>query len=190
MNKILKTNLKNIASIQTGVFLKPQPEGEILYIQVKHFDNNLRLFPSLHTDIKEYSVTQRHLLISGDIVFAAKGSNNFAAVYQKEYPKAVASTSFFVIKLTDENILPDYLAWFINYSKTMELLKSYATGTSMTSISKTVLEELEISVPEIPVQQSILKINELRYRQKILINKIENLREQLIQQQIFNSLKE
>ncbi len=72
----------------------------------------------------------------------------------------------------------------------MELLKSYATGTSMTSISKTVLEELEIAIPEIPVQQSILKINELRLRQKTLVSKIEDLREQLIQQQIFNALKE
>ncbi len=159
-------------------------------MQVKHFDNNFALLPSIHPDIKEYSVTRKHLLNPGDILFAAKGSNNFAAVYQNNYPKAVASTSFFVIKLTGENILPDYLAWFINYSKTMELLKSFATGTSMTSISKTVLEELEIAIPEIPVQQSILKINELRMRQKTLVSKIEDLREQLIQQQIFNALKE
>jgi len=159
-------------------------------LQVKHFDNNFSLLSSIHPDLKEHSVNQKHLLSPGDILFAAKGSNNFAAVYQSNYPKAVASTSFFVIKLTGENILPDYLAWFINYSKTMELLKSYATGTSMTSISKTVLEELEIAIPEIPVQQSILKINELRLRQKTLVSKIEDLREQLIQQQIFNALKE
>jgi restriction endonuclease S subunit len=189
MNKILKTILKNIASVQTGVFLKPQSEGEILYVQVKHFNNNLRLFPSLHADLKEYSVNQKHILTPGDILFAAKGSNNFAAVYQNNYPKAVASTSFFVIKLTDENILPDYLAWFINYPKTMELLKSFATGTSISSISKSVLEDLEISVPEMPVQQAILRINELQLRQKTLVSKIENLREQLIQYQIINSIK-
>jgi len=159
-------------------------------MQVKHFDNNFALLPGLHADLKEHSVTQKHLLNPGDILFAAKGSNNFAAVYQNNYPKAVASTSFFVIKLTGENILPDYLAWFINYSKTMELLKSFATGTSINSISKTVLEELEISIPEMQVQQSILKINELRMRQKTLVSKIEELREQLIQQQIYNALKE
>lgn len=189
MKYILKTNLKNIASVQTGVFLKPQAEGEILYTQVKHFDNYFSLLPSLHTDLKEHSVNQKHLLNPGDILFAAKGSNNFATVYRKNYPKAVASTSFFVIKLTDENILPDYLAWFINYPKTMELLKSFAIGTSITSISKSVLEELEIAVPELSVQQAILKINELRIRQKTLVCKIEGLREQLIQQQIFNALK-
>jgi restriction endonuclease S subunit len=189
MKYILKTKLKDIASVQTGVFLKPQNDGEILYMQVKHFDNNFALLPGLHTDLKEQSVNQKHLLNTGDILFAAKGSNNFAVVYQKNYPKAVASTSFFVIKLTDENILPDYLAWFINYPKTMELLKNFAIGTSITSISKTVLEELEISVPEMQVQQSILKINELRMKQKTLVSKIEDLREQLIQQQIFKALK-
>ncbi len=157
-------------------------------MQVKHFDNNFSLLPSIHPDLKEQLVNQKHLLNPGDILFAAKGSNNFAAVYQNNYPKAVASTSFFVIKLTGENILPDYLAWFINYPKTMELLKNFATGTSITSISKTVLEELEISVPEMQVQQSILKINELRMRQKTLLSKIEDLREQLIQQQIFKAL--
>lgn len=185
----MKTYLKNIAFVQTGVFLKPQSEGEVLYVQVKHFDSNFSLLPSIHPDLKEHSVNRKHLLNPGDILFAAKGANNFAAVYQKNYPKAVASTSFFVIKLTGKNILPDYLAWFINYPKTMELLKNFATGTSITSISKSVLEELEIAIPEIPVQQSILKINELRMRQKTLLSKIEGLREQLVQRQIFKALK-
>jgi hypothetical protein len=72
----LKINLKNIASVQTGVFLKPQSEGEVLYLQVKHFDNDFRLSHSVHPDLMEYSVNQKHVLTPGDILFAAKGSNN------------------------------------------------------------------------------------------------------------------
>lgn len=189
MKYILKTNLKNIATIQTGVFLKPQSEGEILYLQVKHFDNDFRLFHSVHADLKEYSVNQRHILTPGDILFAAKGSNNFAAVYQNGYPRAVASTSFFVVKINDVNIIPEYIAWFINVPNTMEWLKSFARGTSIPSISKSVLEDLEISLPELKVQKAILQIDELRLKEKNIINEIGILREQLIQQQIFNALK-
>jgi len=185
----LKTILKNIASVQTGVFLKPQSEGEVLYLQVKHFDNDFRLSHSVHPDLKEYSVNQKHVLNPGDILFAAKGSNNFAAVYLKEYPKAVASTSFFIIKSNDKNILPEYLAWYINSPQTLELLKNFATGTSITSISKSVLEDLEIPVPDIEKQKLILTIYQLRNKEKNIKKQIETLREQQIQQQIINTIK-
>ncbi len=189
MKYILKTNLINIASIQTGVFLKPQSEGEILYMQVKHFDNEFRLLHSVRADLKEYSINQRHILAPGDILFAAKGSNNFAAVYREEYPKAVASTSFLVIKINNKNVLPEYIAWYINQQNSMEWLKSFARGTSIPSISKSVLEDLEISLPELNVQKAILQIDELRLKEKNIINEIGILREQIIQQQIFNALK-
>ena len=44
----MKTAFKNITTIQTGVFAKPIPKGEIVYLQAKHFDENGELTNTLY----------------------------------------------------------------------------------------------------------------------------------------------
>lgn len=184
----MKTSIKNIATIQTGFFAKPTGDGEVVYLQSRHFDENGQLIAELHPDLMTSNVTPKHLLIPGDVLFSAKGTKNFAAVYENHNPPAVASTSFFVLRLTDENVLPDYLAWFLNNPVTQALLKGQAIGTSIASISKVVLEDLEITVPDIEKQRKILQLTQLRFREKTLKQQIETLREKQIQQQILNAI--
>lgn len=100
----------------------------------------------------------------------------------------MASTSFFVLRLTDEKTLPEYLAWFLNAPSTQTLLKVQAIGTSMPSISKQVLENLEIPLPSMETQKAILQIIKLRKRENSLKKEIESLREKHIQQKIINAI--
>lgn len=161
----------------------------VVYLQSKHFDENGQLNSSLHPDLLADTISEKHLLRPGDVLFAAKGTKNFAAVYENQNTVAVASTSFFVIRLTDNNVLPEFLAWFLNHPATQKMLKGQALGTSIASISKAVLEELEITVPDNKKQKLILTIYQLRNTEKRLKQQIENLREKQIQQQIINSIK-
>lgn len=184
----MKTKLKEVASIQTGVFGKTTAIGEIVYLQSKHFDENGHLLSKLHPDLKLDNTTQKHLLQPGDVLFAAKGTKNFASVYEKHNPLSVASTSFFVIRLFEGKIIPEYLAWIINHPTTQKILKGKAIGTSIVSISKSVLEDLEFSIPDLQTQQTILKISSLR-KQEINIQKhMEKLKEQYIQQLLLNAI--
>lgn len=181
--------MRHIAFIQTGLFAKPIAEGDIVYLQAKHFDENGKLRSSLHPDIKADYITEKHLLRTGDILFAAKGTKNFAAVFENYNEPAVASTSFFVIRLTQKIILPHFMVWFLNHPSTQKLLKGQAIGTSIVSISKAVLEELEIPIPDIKTQKAILQIAKLRNEEINLKQEIEMLREKQIQQQIINVIK-
>jgi len=188
----LKTTIGNIAGIQTGLFAKPIAEGEIVYLQARHFDENAQLIPSLQPDLMAKGISDKHLLQPGDILFSAKGTRNFAACYEKNNQPAVASTSFFVIRLNKnfhDKILPQFLVWSINNPNSQSFLKGKAIGTSMVSISKSVLEELEISIPNLKRQNVILKIAHLRNTEKKLIQEIGILREKQLQQQIINALK-
>lgn len=185
----MKTTLRNITTIQTGVFAKPISKGEIVYLQAKHFDENGELTNILYPDLNADEKIEKHLLIKGDILFAAKGTKNFAACYETENIPAVASTSFFVIRLQTKEILPGYLTWLLNHPKTQYLLKGKARGTSIASISKAVLEELEFSIPSIHKQVLVLKIHQLRNKEKKLKKQIEILREKQIQQQISKAVK-
>ncbi|NQT78292.1 MAG: restriction endonuclease subunit S [Bacteroidetes bacterium] len=185
----MKAALGHIANIQTGVFAKPVARGEIVYLQAKHFNERGQLTGLLHPDLNASQITEKHLLRQGDILFAAKGTKNFTALYEGNNMPAVASTSFFVIRLQEMNVLPEYLTWFLNHPNTQRLLKGKARGTSIVSISKSVLAELEIPVPEIQLQELILKIHHLRNKEKELKQQIETLREKQIQQQIIKVLK-
>ena len=185
----MKTKLKNIASIQTGVYAKPESKGEIVYLQSRHFDEFGNLTEALHPDIVNYKINSNHILKTGDVLFAAKGAKNFAVVIEDWFPISVASTSFFVIRLQAENILPEYLTWFLNHPDSLSLLKGSAIGTSIACISKAVLEELEIFIPDIRTQQLILKIAQLWDTEKQLKKQIEALREKQIQQLILDAIK-
>lgn len=185
----MKTTLAHIATIQTGVFAKPSQKGEIVYLQAKHFNENGELGETLYPDLNNEGRLDKHLLKNGDVLFAAKGTKNFAAWYESDNLPAVASTSFFVIRLNEEKILPGYLTWFLNHPNTQLLLKGQARGTSMASISKAVLSDLEIPIPAISKQELILNIYKLRNKEKKLKQQIENLREKQIQQQTINSIK-
>lgn len=185
----MKTLIKDITNIQTGLFAKPAGIGDLVYLQSKHFDEHGQLHSVLHPDLVAEGIPEKHLLKEGDVLFAAKGTKNFAAVFENHNEPSVASTSFFVLRQTDKKVLPQYLAWFLNNHTTQTLLKAQAIGTSIPSISKQVLENLEIAVPGIVTQKAILQITKLRNKEKSLKHEIETLREKQIQQQIINLIK-
>jgi hypothetical protein len=74
----LKTLIKDITNIQTGLFAKPAGIGELVYLQSKHFDEYGQLHSDLHPDLAAEGISEKHLLKDGDVLFAAKGTKNFA----------------------------------------------------------------------------------------------------------------
>ncbi len=187
----MRVTLQHIASIQTGIFAKPDAKGEVVYLQSKYFDENGQLNSILHPDLKADNITEKHLLRHGDVLFAAKGTKNFATWYESKNQPAVASTSFFVIRIQENfrnQILPEFLVWSINHPNSQKFLKGKAIGTSIVSISKAVLGELEISIPDLQTQNAILKITQLRNKEIKFKKQIETLKEKQIQQQIINAI--
>lgn len=195
----LKKALKHIASIQSGVFSTTVSQGEIVYLQARHFTEDGKLENRLlRPDIKSENVSSQYYLITGDVLFAAKGSKNFASLHSDlidnagKKQTAVASTTFFVIRLFENSkhiVLPEYLAWFINQPHSLAILKAKAIGTAIVSISKVALQDLEISIPDLQTQKALLEIARLRDKEKQLNIQIANLREKQIQSQILNVLK-
>ncbi len=187
----MNTELKNITSIKTGISAQTSSNGDAVYLKAKHFNEDGNLKAKLHPDIHINNIIRKHLLNPGDIVFTAKGTKNIAAIYESKNQPAVASTSFFTIRINDnwvDRILPEYLAWFLNHPTTQKYLKGKAKGTAIVSIAKSVLEKLQLSIPPLQVQKAVLQIQSLRNTEKKLKEKIESLREKIIQQQILNGI--
>jgi restriction endonuclease S subunit len=187
----LKTQLKFIVSIQTGLFTKPTYSGDVVYLQAKHFDSSGTLKDDLIPELSLSKNMEKHILNDGDVIFAAKGSKNFAAHYETKNGHCVASSTFFVIRLKDEfkkAIKPEYLVWFFNHPKAQEYLKSKARGSSMPSISKLDLMELEILIPPIDKQTAVLKVDSLQKKEASIMKQIKQLKEKYIQNYLFKAI--
>ena len=186
----MKKSLSTLVNMQTGIYTKPQPDGQVYYIQARHFDENKEFISSVKPDLELASKLEKHYLRLGDVLVAAKGANHFAVAYKGIIKPAVASSMFIVLRIKDVNtLLPEFLTWFINNPTTQAILAGNEKGTSIPAINKGDLESLEISLPSVQKQQSILKIQALRQKEISLQKQKDVLTEQYIHQIILNTLK-
>ena len=65
--------LKDIATIQTGVYLKSAPSPDTCYLQVNDFDEEGNIRPTVRPTTTVSSKAARHLLTESDLLLAAKG---------------------------------------------------------------------------------------------------------------------
>jgi restriction endonuclease S subunit len=188
----LNKKLKDIATITTGLYKKPDPSGEVFYLHGKHFDKwgSLKEDAILSKDIFINKKTEKHLLRDKDILFIAKGENNRACIYYERYGIAVASSLFFVIRVDESILMPEYLQWYINSPSTQSKLELFSRGSHIPSISKKLLLELEVYVPLIPTQKQILKVEKLWQKERKLTEHILTDKESYYQNILINLAKE
>ena len=119
----------------------------------------------------------RHYLTKGDVVILSKGHHGFGAhTYQADKSPAVASSVFLVLRDMAFNVLPEYIAWYVNLESTQEELKSYSRGTALPSINKKILGDLEIEVPSQRIQKLIVELDSLKKQESYLLKKLDELK--------------
>lgn len=125
--------LKDIATIQTGVYLKSTPSPDTCYLQVNDFDEEGNIRPTVRPTTTVSSKAARHLLTESDLLLAAKGGKNFCAIAPTQLGPCVASPSFLIIRIDDPTrILSEYLCGFLNLPSTRQLLTAQAQGSAIT----------------------------------------------------------
>lgn len=185
----MRTQLKNITTIQFGYYEKPKDEGSTRYLQVKHFNESGLLSSEIKEWIEITDKSENHLLEDGDIVFVGKGMRNFAWKYSADMGNMIASSVFFVIKPKAELVDADYLTTIFNSTKYQSFFSSLGAGSSIPSIRKTELEAVEVPLPPIEIQKKIAKLNELHYEEIRLAGKLIDEKNKLFQAVINDILK-
>ena len=186
----MQQKIRNVAIVRSGAYVKEVSEGEAHYLQVNNFNREKNRFLLLKPTLELDSKTENHLLMDGDIVFAAKGTSNFGIVFREEMGKVVASSSFLVIRIVDRTLVaPDYLCWVLNREDTLAYFKANAIGTSIPSISKALIDEYTISIPPMHIQSKVVAISQLQQREQQLYKNILSLRNKLIQKQLIEITK-
>jgi len=122
----------------------------------------------------------RYLVNKGDVLFLSRGQRSFAVSIAEPLENAIAAYYFYILRPDAERVLPEYLAWFINQPKAQSFLKRHQRGSHMQMISKTAFEELEVALPPLAIQRSIVKLEQLRQKEKHTMNRLANARKRLV----------
>jgi len=129
---------------------------------------------------------QKHRLRQNDIVLANRGTRLTSAVFDKQLD-AVAGSQFYVLRVRDQNVLPEFLRWFLNLDTTTAYLLAQSTGSYIKSLPIEGLRTLSVPIPSLETQRIIVAVAELRIREKQLLARLENLRETLLQQTLYKA---
>ena len=169
--------------------IKHVHNGGVRVIQLKDFEDN---YTSIGDDcylINNDKIKSKYYLEVGDVLFIAKGANNFASVFKSiDYIPTIASSAMFVLKVNKNLANPDFIAWYINQTKIQNYFKTNETGTYTTSISKSILEEAPIELPSLEIQAKIATIADLHTKELAIRSEILDLKNKLITTQLLNLL--
>jgi len=180
----LKTVLRQLAQVQIGYQarhrIEPDPRGVCQVIQIKDLDDQ----GTLHTEglyrITPESNHVRYQVNQGDVLFLSRGNRNFATPVNVSLGNTIAAGYFFILKLNSPTVLPDYLAWYINSAPAQQFIKNVARGTHMPVVPKSAFEDLEVDVPSLCTQQTIVELDELSKRERSLLQKLEQRRSEFV----------
>ncbi len=187
MNSKKYTNVKlcDIAEVFSGVYAKSNPAGEIVCLQVKDL-----LMQSPETTATRIDITPKlldYIIKKGDLLFAGKGTTYLCKVFDLDI-KAVPSTTLFSIRLHNNDILPEYLCWYLNHPNVVAVIKSAQAGSVTPLIHKPTLENLKITIPDMEMQKKIVDLSNLQKREEQLLKKIAEKRVQITNQILINEL--
>jgi restriction endonuclease S subunit len=190
----MKKKIKDIADIQIGYQfrgkIEADPKGTHRVIQIRDFDEFQNLGA---TDLYKVNLkydAERYLVNKGDILFLARGHRNYAIPIKDSLENTIAASYFFILRLRNESILPEYLAWFIKQAPAQAYLYNIARrGTHIPMVPKSAFENMPVDIPDLEIQKTIIKLDNLLEKERSLLNQIQEKRIQFIKAICLTAMK-
>ena len=184
----MKMKVSDIAEIQIGYQFREKlnmaSDGTHQVIQVIDIDewNDHRLCATSLFRVTPKRHTEKYVVKNGDVIFLSKGRRNSATVIAdvpRSAPPTIAAGYFFILRFDADVVLPEYLAWYINARTAQAYLNRVSGGSAMPFVSKADFEQLEVDVPPLNVQETIVKLHRAAFREGDLLEKLRRKRAEL-----------
>ncbi len=182
----MKAYITDIADINIGYQfrskIEPTDDGTHSVIQIRDFDDNRNLRTDAFMRVRIDKPVEQFHVNKGDVLFLSRGHRNWAAPIVADLKgDAIAVSHFFVIRITKPNVLPEYLAWYINQAPAQEFLHMNARhGTHMPLVSLSAFKGLEVEIPSMDKQKKIVELSKLLEKEKQLITELQEKRTRLV----------
>lgn len=168
--------LAGIATITAGhPFRGKIPEksgGGVYVVQMKDAspENGICWDSVIETELT--GKKQPDWLMKGDMLFAARGSHNYAVMIDQDRGQVVSAPHFYILRVKAQTLLPEFLVWQFNQKPLQNYFDSVAEGSVTKSVRRSILEKTEITVPPIEKQKQILGLHETLLREKKLCTEL------------------
>jgi len=167
--------LAKIATVQSGYItrakIEPSDEGSHFLLQAKDVDGR-RLAYCTDDLIRFEPVLSAKdwILRRGDLLFMARGARNYSVLLDEIPDSVLAAACFFIARVSTEEVLPEYLFWYLNQAPVEHYLSRHSgRGVHMPVVRRAVLESLNVPIPHLETQKKIAKLDGLmRYEQNLL----------------------
>lgn len=152
-----------IAEIRAGYALRGSASklepGDTALIQLRNVSSGTVIDWANVEQVTLPSKKRAEHLSEGDIIFSARGAQNFAYHVPDRPHQSVCAPQFFVLKpKRAKQYFPKYLAWFLNAAPAQNYFESVAVGTAMKNIRRSAVENLEVSLPSLRRQEAIVNL--------------------------------
>lgn len=175
----MKKYLSEISKSFFGANASAKHEGKYPCVQGRDFDADGIYIAHDSMYMNEDDVAYTQPLKKGHVLFSAKGKI-FATVWQGQLSNAVASGTFIVLEVTKVDILPEYLALYLNSAKAKKYFDLHLKTATVKHIGKKQLDQLEIEIPSMEKQRSLVKVQLLIQEEKKLILELMNRKEKIL----------
>lgn len=190
----MKASLGDISEIQVGYQsregIRAHPDGSHLLLQARDFNNLHQVDWSNLTRFTPTGSTIKSEIQPGDVLFLAKGQDNFACPVTRSVNHVLVANSIYILRPNKVTILPEYLAWWLNLTPAQEYIKLNRSGTSLPFLSVSALSCLEVPIPNIEKQRKISKLELLRKKEADLLDLYLTKKSALIQTVCLNAIIE
>ncbi|HPH37331.1 MAG TPA: hypothetical protein PL108_06700 [Sediminibacterium sp.] len=182
-------SLQDISDIKIGFPGQPEEEGNLLFLQVRQFNDDGNIIPNSADYTKLDEKSGSHLLKEGDVLFVGKGNRLFAWCYKETTTPTVASSSFFVLRPDTNRVHPEYLAAYLNAPQTKAAFQQLGAGTNIFSIRKSELGAFQIPLLSMEMQQKVAALAYLHQKEVQLAKEIIDQKQILYKSIIYKLIK-
>jgi restriction endonuclease S subunit len=180
----MKKQLRKIAQVRAGFTVRKVPRNARTQLYSVLQIRNVSEFGTL--DLREMAgmqlaeIPERFFLNRGEVLFCARGTRNQAAACVVDVDRVVVGSQFFILRIADEAVLPEFLAWYINQQPAQRYLNERTSGSHVRMILRDDLLDLPVAVPPLTVQRQILALRRLQVQEQSLLNQLRQRRQELL----------
>lgn len=178
--------IEDCADVRPGFSAKSaienDPKGTLQVITAQHIakgevyrydkDHSLLITPP-----KFY---EKYLVTAGDILFMSRGISNHAVLIESVPDPTIAPLSFFIMR-PKQNVLSEYLVWYLNQDMMKGKLNEIRSGAGTPMISSKEFRELSIPLPPLATQKKIAVLWRLQMHEKQVLQQRANETDRLNQ---------
>ncbi|MFH1127609.1 MAG: hypothetical protein V1718_05870 [archaeon] len=183
--------LKNMSEVQSGLVLvrkRADANQKDAYkynmLTLKSFEPQGRLNEDkLDMFFSKEKLENKYLTSKGDVIIRLTAPYTAICVTDKQEGLVIPS-NFAIIRLKEQKFMPEFVALFLNSDIIEKRFFKSSIGATIPLIKTAHLKDLDIAEKPLAIQNSVVELNHLYVKEKMLLSELMSEKEMLVEASI------